>query len=143
MRKGVDYPGVSIVFFCHDGKGNYLLHKRSQNARDEQGRWDVGGGGLELGDKVLEKLESEIMEEFCTPVIDAEFLGYRDVHREHEGAKTHWIALDFRVLVDPNKVKIGEPHKFDDIGWFKIHNLPAPLHSQFDKALEQHRHKLV
>lgn len=49
MKKGEDYTGVSIVYLCHDGKGRYLLAKRSVNCRDEHGVWDCGGGGLEFG----------------------------------------------------------------------------------------------
>lgn len=115
-KKGVEYTGVTVSFFCHDGKGSFLMAKRSKNCRDEHGRWDMGGGGVEFGDKIEERLKTEIEEEYCTNVLDFEFLGYRDVHREHNGVKTHWISLDFKVLVDPEKVKIGEPHKFDDIG---------------------------
>jgi len=35
---------------------------------------------------------TEIKEEYCTDVLGFDFLGYRDVHREHNGKKTHWIA---------------------------------------------------
>ncbi|MFH1508911.1 MAG: NUDIX domain-containing protein [bacterium] len=130
MKKGEDYTGVSIVYLCHDGKGNYLFNKRSNKCRDEHGCWDQGGGGLEFGEEVDDCLQKEIKEEYCTDVLDYELLGYRDVHREHKGKKTHWVALDFKVLVDREKVKNGEPHKFDEIGWFKINDLPKPLHSQ-------------
>jgi hypothetical protein len=37
--------------------------------------------------------------------------------------------LDFKVLVDPGKVAIGEPHKFSDLKWFTLDKLP-------DKELE-------
>jgi hypothetical protein len=37
MRKGYDYPGVAIVFFCHDGNGNFVMSKRGSQARDEGG----------------------------------------------------------------------------------------------------------
>ncbi len=50
MKKGIDYIGVTCVFYCHDGKGKLLLHKRSENCRDEKGRWDCGGGAMELGE---------------------------------------------------------------------------------------------
>jgi ADP-ribose pyrophosphatase YjhB (NUDIX family) len=142
MKKGVDFTGVTIVFACHDGKGNFLLSKRGQNCRDEQGTWDPGGGGLEFGDTVEDTLRKEIAEEYCTDVLDFEFMGYRDVHREHEGAKTHWIALDFKVLIDPAKVQNGEPHKMDEIGWFTLDTLPSPTHSQWPKFLELYRAKL-
>ncbi|MBI2474503.1 MAG: NUDIX domain-containing protein, partial [Candidatus Taylorbacteria bacterium] len=99
MKKGEDYTGVSVIYLCHDGKGNYLLNKRSANCRDEHGRWDCGGGGLEFGDTVENTLKKEIMEEYGVEVLGSEFLGFRDVHREHDGMKTHWIALDYKVLV--------------------------------------------
>lgn len=142
MNKGIDYTGVTVVFFCHDNKGNYLLSKRSKNCRDEHGMWDPGGGGVDFGDVVEEVLKKEIKEEYCADIIEQEFLGFMDVHRTHEDKKTHWIALVFKVLVDPTQVKNGEPHKFDEIGWFKIDELPEPLHSQFPNALKKFRDKL-
>ncbi|MCX6723271.1 MAG: NUDIX domain-containing protein [Candidatus Staskawiczbacteria bacterium] len=143
MKKGEDYIGVAIVYFCHDGNGNFLFNKRSKECRDEIGNWDCGGGGLEFGDTVEDTLKKEIKEEYCTDALGCEFLGYRDVHRERTGVKTHWIALDFKVEVDRNKVKNGEPHKFEEIGWFKLDNLPPPLHSQVPNALNLYKEKLV
>ena len=142
LKKGVDHIGVTIVYFCHDGKGNFIMAKRSDNARDEQQRWDIGGGGLEFGDTVENTLRKEIKEEYCTDVSEMEFLGYRDVHREHEGRPTHWIALDFKVLIDPAKVRNGEPHKFEEVGWFTRDALPENLHSQLPNFLRLYRDKL-
>ena len=142
MDKGKDYTGISVVFLCHDGKGNILLSKRSTKCRDEHGTWDPGGGGLEFGDTVENTLKKEIAEEYCTDVLDFEFLGYRDVHREHDGRKTHWLALDFKVLIDRNKVKNGEPHKLEAVEWFTLDNLPSPTHSQFPNFLKLYKDKI-
>lgn len=142
MKRGEDYPGVTIVYACHDGEGNFLFNKRGVNCRDEHGAWDIGGGGLELGDTVENTLKKEIKEEYCTDVLDYQFLGYRDVHRENGGNKTHWIALDFKVLVDKNKVANGEPHKFDAVDWFRLDSLPLKVHSQFPNFLTLYRDKL-
>ncbi len=142
MQKGIDYPGVTVVFFCHDGKGNYVLNKRSKNSRDEHGCWDPGAGSVELGDSVEETLRREIREEYCTDVLAYEFLGFSDMHREHHGQKTHWISLDFKVLVDRKKVARGEPHKHDDLQWFTLETLPSPLHSQFKIKMEKYQGKL-
>ncbi len=143
MKKGLDYTGVSIVYFCHDGQGNFLMSKRTEQCRDEHGTWDQGGGALEFGDNVIDTLKKEIKEEYCTDVLEYEFLGYRDVHREQGGQKTHWVALDFKVLIDRSKVKNGEPHKFEKLAWYTLDNLPSPLHSQLPNFLALHKDKLV
>ena len=142
MKKGEDYIGVSVVYFCHDGNGNFVMAKRSENCRDEIGNWDIGGGGIEFGDTALETLKKEIKEEYCADVLEFEFLGYRDAFRENKGKKTHWIGLDFKVLVDPSKVAIGEPHKFTDLGWFQLDKLPERTHSLLPKFLERYKNKL-
>jgi 8-oxo-dGTP pyrophosphatase MutT (NUDIX family) len=142
MKKGEDFIGVSIVYLCTDGKGSFLLNKRSANCRDEHNRWDCGGGALEFGDSVEETLKKEIMEEYTTDVITYEFLGYRDIHRIHNSKETHWISLDFKALVDRSKVSNGEPHKFDEIGWYRLNEFPNPLHSQFPEFLRKYSDKL-
>lgn len=141
LRKGIDCIGVTIVYFCHDGEGSFVLAKRGQNARDEKGRWDIGGGALEFGDSVLSTLKKEIQEEYMTDVLDYEFLGFRDVHRKEGDAKTHWVALDFKVKVSREKVQNGEPHKFDEIKWFRLDSFPPDkdLHSQLPVTLEKYK----
>ncbi len=63
MTKGIDYPGIAVVFFCHDGAGRYIMNKRSANARDEHGCWDVGGGGVKKGEMLEDALRREVKEE--------------------------------------------------------------------------------
>lgn len=140
--QGVNFVGVATVYFCHDGKGNFIMAKRSDKARDENDRWDIGGGGLDFDFSVEETLRKEIKEEYCTEVKSYEFLGYRDVFRENKGKKTHWITLDFKVLIDAQKVELGEPDKFTDLQWFKLNQLPTDLHSQLPHFLEIYKDKL-
>jgi 8-oxo-dGTP pyrophosphatase MutT (NUDIX family) len=142
LKKGVDYIGVCVVYFCHDGKGNVVMAKRTPKTRDEHGVWDIGGGGLEFGGSVEQTIRQEIKQEYCTDVLEFEFLGYRDVHREHDGKKTHWVALDFKVLIDPHQVANGEPHKFEEVKWFTLDALPEKTHSQFPKFLELYKDRL-
>src|SRR3989344_8109205 len=130
MKKGIDCVGVCVVFFCHDGKGNVILGKRSSKSRDERATWDIGGGGVELHDSVIDTLKNEIKEEYDCDVLNYEFLGYRDVHRVHEGVKTHWVALDFKVLIDTKQMKNMEPEKKDDVKLFPLTQIPKEVHSQ-------------
>lgn len=134
LKRGIDHIGVSASFVIHDGLGRILLHKRSNKCRDEHGRWDVGGGAIEFGESIEDAMRREVMEEFCVEPLAMQFLTVYDAHREHNGVKTHWIAIIYAIQVDPNKIKVGEPEKVDEIGWFTSKDLPSPLHSQFRKS---------
>lgn len=139
MNIGVDYIGISTPFYCHDGKGNFLLHKRSKNCRDEQGNWDPGSGKLDFGTTLEENVLREVFEEYgCTGEIQ-ERLPSHDIFRENNGVKTHWVAVPFFVKVDPSQVKNNEPEKIDEIGWFTLDNLPTPLHTGFAFTLNTYK----
>jgi 8-oxo-dGTP diphosphatase len=138
-HKGVSFTGITTVFFCHDGAGNLFLTKRSNNTRDEHGRWDPGGGGLKHGQSVEQSLIREVKEEYDAIPLRTDFIGYFDAFRENPaGLPTHWLAMCFAVQVDPSLVKINEPDMVDDYGWFTLEELPKPLHSQFGVFLEKH-----
>ncbi len=131
LKKGVDFIGVTASFYCHDGKGNFLMHKRSKNCRDEIGRWDAGSGSMEFGETPEEAAIREIGEEYCVKPKKLHLCGVRNVLRMNGKQRTHWISFVFVAEVDPKKVKIGEPDKMDELGWFRMNKLPKPLHSVF------------
>lgn len=134
LKRGIDHIGISASFVVHDGNGRVLLQKRGPKARDERGRWDVGGGAIEFGETIEDAVRREIKEELLTDPLEIEFMTVYDAHREFEGQPTHWVAIIHAVKVDPSKVGIGEPHKISEIGWFTSDKLPKPLHSQFNKS---------
>ena len=136
LKRGIDYIGVSASFVVHDGQGSVLLQKRGPGARDENGNWDVGGGAIEFGESIDEAVKREIREELCVEPIDIQFLTLYDAFRELNGTNTHWVAIMHAVQVDPAQVKIGEPDKIEELGWFKSTDLPSPLHSQFWKSYQ-------
>ena len=144
MKSGIDNIGVCVVFYCHDGKGNVLLSKRTKYSRDEHGKWDPGGGEVDFGEPILKTLKREIKEEYGTNILESEFLGVRDVHRlDEKERKTHWIALDYKVLVDVKKVKNVDPRKHEAVEWFSLNDLPKPLHSQFPKFIKIYKKNLI
>lgn len=136
IKRGVDYIGISASFVVHDGQGRVLLQKRGQRARDENGKWDVGGGAIEFGESISEAVSREIFEELCVMPMSIDFLTVYDAFRVNKSIKTHWVAIMHAVQVDPDKVKIGEPDKIEEIGWFTSKTLPSPLHSQFWKSYQ-------
>jgi ADP-ribose pyrophosphatase YjhB (NUDIX family) len=125
-------PRVSVVFVCAADDGRILLARRGAGARDEPGTWDCGAGALEFGESFEAAVEREVTEEYATAPREMRLCGVRNVIR----ADQHWVAVVFRVRVDPAAVAIGEPHKFDELGWFRPGELPSPLHSQLPATLE-------
>ena len=108
------------------------MAKRNNNTRDEHGCWDIGGGGLEFGDTIKDTIRKEIQEEYSTNVLNF----------EHQGSPTHWIALDFKVRIDPTKIKNGEPHKFEEVKLFTLNTIPDNVHSQFPNFLSLYRKRI-
>ncbi|MBI5357467.1 NUDIX domain-containing protein [Candidatus Saccharibacteria bacterium] len=141
-HKGVSFVGVSTCFFCYRSDGKFFLAKRSKKARDEQGRWEMGGGGLKWGMAAIDNIKRELKEEYNALPKDVRFMGYRDVFRENKGQPTHWLCLDFAILVDPKNMRINEPDMFDDSGWFTLGTLPSPLHSQQQIFFDMHKKEL-
>ena len=129
MLPGVDYTGVSIGFLCHDGQGNFLFHKRSKHCRDEQGKWDWGGGKMEFGETIEQALRREIKEEYGCDVFSIdEVLRPVDWVNEIGGKLSYWVILHHIVRVNRDEVKNNEPRSIDEIGWFTLDTLPTPMH---------------
>jgi 8-oxo-dGTP diphosphatase len=143
MQKGVDYIGVAIVPFLHDGNGRYLVGLRTDKCRDEHFTWEpLGGGGLKFGETIEEAIVREVLEETGAKPFNFKYLGFREVHREHEGKKTHWLAFDYQAQVNPETIKIMEPEKCAEIRWCTVTEIPTPMHSQFPLFLERYKDRL-
>lgn len=138
-KPGIDYIGIATPFYCNDGKGNFLFHKRSSNARDEKGRWDFGAGQLEFGEEVEKGVLREIYEEYGVKGKIQEQVPPHSILRVHEGRQTHWIAMPFFVEIDIRKAKIMEPHKVSEIGVFTLDNLPKPFHSGAAYSMKKYK----
>jgi 8-oxo-dGTP pyrophosphatase MutT (NUDIX family) len=143
MKTGIDCIGISTSFYCHDRKGKWLLHRRSINCRDEKGAWDTGGGKLEFGLTLEENVLKEIKEEYgCLAIIQEQLSPITLLRSTPEGIQTHWIIVPFILLVDDiqkKSIKIGDPEKMDELGWFSFDKLPQPLHSGFLKTTKQYK----
>jgi len=142
MKKGVNYIGIAVAFLCHDGRGNYVMHRRNENCRDEHGCWDFGGGGVDVGESIENCLQREVREEFGVDILESHFLGHREIFRNQAEVPTHWICFYYQVHVDREKVVNNEPEKHDELGWFRFDNLPQPLHSAIKKDIEMYKDKL-
>ena len=129
MVPGIDYVGISTPFYCNDGKGNFLMHKRSELCRDEHGKWDFGGGQLEFGQDIAESVLREVLEEYGCKGEIQEQLPPHSIMREQNRVQTHWVVIPFFIRVNPEDIIHKEPEKKLELGWFRLDKLPSPLHS--------------
>jgi 8-oxo-dGTP diphosphatase len=90
---------------------------------------------MEFGETFEETVRREIREEYCVPVKSLKQIGVFNVLRDNGGVATHWVKVLFLVEISPKNVKIGEPEKMDEIGWFAINKLPKSLHSNTRRDL--------
>ncbi|MEV6565595.1 NUDIX domain-containing protein [Streptomyces kronopolitis] len=123
------------MFVCHDGGGRVSLARRGAGARDEPGTWDCGAGALEFGESFETAVAREADEEYGVRPLGIEQIGVRDVLRG-DPVDSHRVAVVFAVGVEPDAVRIGEPHKCDALAWCAPEALPVPLHSQCGATLE-------
>lgn len=140
MKTGVDTIGISTSFYCHNRKGEWLLHKRSDACRDEKGMWDSGGGKLEFGLTLEENVLKEIREEYCCKaIIEEQLPAITLIRKTSEEVTTHWIVVPFILLIpeeEEKSVQIGDVEKMSALKWFSFPSLPHPLHSGFKKTTD-------
>jgi 8-oxo-dGTP pyrophosphatase MutT (NUDIX family) len=135
---GIDYIGISTPFYCNDGKGIFVMHKRGKNCRDEVGKWDFGGGQLEFGQSVEESVLREVMEEYGCKGVIQEMLPPHSILRIQNGIKTHWLAIPFFIKINVRDAKINEPDKMSELGLFTLDSLPRPLHTAVRKTMKMY-----
>lgn len=140
MKQGIDCVGIYVVAVCHDGNGNVLYAHRSQKARDEQNKWNIGAGGtLEVGESLEECMTREMKEEIGAGPIQYSYMVHRELFREHNGIKSHWIGHYFKVLVNPADVVIMED-ECDGHLWQSFHEMPTPMMTHYEETYNKFKH---
>lgn len=126
MKKGVDYIGVGVGAMIFDDQGRLFLTKRGPACRNEIGHWEIPGGGLEFGEKMIDGIKREMMEELAIEIEIIEQLPATDHIIPHENQ--HWVPTTFIAkIIDGQIPVIKEKEKCDEIGFFHLDNLPQPL----------------
>lgn len=126
MKPGVDYIGVSVGAMIFNEKGELFLSKRSKNATNEHGCWEVPGGKVDFGETLQDAVKREIKEEYG---VDIELVEqFPAANHLIKAEKQHWVPTTFLAKIKSGqKPKILEPKKCDAINWFNLDKLPKPL----------------
>jgi mutator protein MutT len=125
MKAGYDYIGVGVGALVFNHKGEVFLAKRGQHATNERGLWEFPGGQVEYGEKLVEAITREFFEEYGMEIEAHDSLGAFDHILPEE--QQHWVSVTFIAKQMAGTPHIREPEKCEDIGWFSLSALPAPL----------------
>lgn len=118
MKKGIDYIGVGIGAVIVDTEGKMLLSKRGPKAKNERGKWEFPGGGVEFGDTMEETIKREMKEELGITIETYQQLPVLDhIIRDED---QHWITSGFISKIRKGTPTIHEPEKCSAIGWFSL-----------------------
>lgn len=126
MKAGIDYIGVSVGAMIANREGKILLTKRSKNAKNEKGKWEVPGGAVEFGETLVGAIKREMKEELDIEIEIIEQLPAADhiIPEDHQ----HWVPTTFLAKLNGRKLpRIMEPDKCDEIGWFSLSEMPSNL----------------
>ncbi len=126
LKPGNDYIGVAVGALIFNDKGQILLTKRSQKARNERGTWEAPGGAVEYGELRQDAIRREILEELGIEIEILDVLNTSDELLEAD--KQHWVPTTYLAKIKDNqKPVIQEPEKCEKLQWFDLDDLPTPL----------------
>ena len=115
-------PKVGLgVVVIKDGK---ILLGRRKNAHGE-GAWCYPGGHLEYGESFEECARREVMEETGVEITNLRFGTVTNDIFETE--QKHYITICILADFASGEVKLMEPDKCEEWGWFDWEKLPQPL----------------
>ncbi len=125
MIEGRDYIGVGVGAMVFNQEGKVFLSKRGPQSKNERGCWEFPGGSVEFGEKLVDAIRREFLEEYTMEIEIVELLDVSDHILSHE--QQHWVSPTFIARHTGGTPQIVEPEKCTDIGWFSLSTLPEPL----------------
>lgn len=137
MIPGRDYIGVGVGAMVFNQEGQVFLAQRGPRARNEQGTWEFPGGMVGFGEKLMDAIKREFLEEYGMEIEIIDLLCVTD-HILSNGQE-HWVSPAFIARHVSGIPEIRELEKCTGIGWFDLAELPEPL-SQVTRDNLYHYH---
>lgn len=121
MKKGVDYIGVGAGAMIFNEEGHVFINKRGPEARNESGKWEFPGGGVEFGETCETAVIREVFEEFNFKIEVVELLEV--VNHIIPDENQHWVSPSFIAKHISGEPQIMEPTKCTDFKWTPIEEI--------------------
>jgi len=122
LKPGVDFVGVGVGVMVRNEKGEFLLGLRTENSRNEPGKWCFPGGCVEFGEKLFDCAKREAKEEAGIEVEPVRLV--RVIDHIIPAEKQHWVNPIIEAKLVKGTPKVMEPHKLREWRWFSLETLP-------------------
>jgi ADP-ribose pyrophosphatase YjhB (NUDIX family) len=139
VTAGRDYIGVGVGAIVFDSEGKAFFAKRGNAATNEREVWEFPGGGVQYGERLIDAVKREFLEEYGMEIEIVESLGFFDHILPDE--KQHWVTATFIARHIGGTPRILEPQKCTAIGWFPLSAPPTPLSRITQENLKSYRTK--
>jgi len=120
-RKYPNAPIVAVAALIYNKKGEILLVRRK--AEPGRGLWSIPGGAVEVGEKLLDALKREILEETGLTIKPISIIDIAEVIKKDEDnrIKYHYIIIDYIAEVSSGILKPSTD--VSDAIWIKVNKI--------------------
>jgi len=125
LKPGTDFIGVGVGAIIINQRGELFLAQRGPLAKNERGLWEFPGGSVEFGERLIDALKREILEEYGLSIDVGALLDVVDHILPAEGQ--HWVSPTYICKPVAGEPYIKEPGKCTAIGWFFPDQVPDKL----------------
>ena len=130
--------GVGILLIKDDkvllGKRNADPRKASSELHGED-TWTPPGGKMEFGEKIIDSVKREILEETGVKAKDIELISItNDIVPD-----SHFVTLGFLCKNFEGQPKVMEPEEIVEWKWFSLDNLPKPIFFPGEKLINNYK----
>lgn len=121
LEQGQGFGSLCVMACVRNHRGQILLGRRSRGVDLRAGLWSlVPGGIIEPEEEPLAALERELVEE--TGLKEFETIQYHGrLHHPGDNVCFLYLATTAEEPLCP------DPREHSELGWFDLHQLPAPL----------------
>lgn len=130
-------PKVAVAVIIKDNKGRILLLQRKGGHGD--GAWCLPGGHLEYLESIYGCAKREVKEETNLDIdIEGTICFTNNLYNKEE---KHYVVIFVKAKpLNTNQLKLMEPDKHSDVGWFYLDCFPKPLFGSLENIQKGNYH---
>lgn len=124
-------PGAGAIIYK---QGKILLQKRQ-----DDGKWALHGGSMELGETQLQTLERELKEEINIRPVNPELMGIytgKDFYYEYPNEDKIYDVLCIFLVQEYEGELQKDNEEVIELKWFDLENLPKEIHSSDGRIIK-------